>query len=394
VVCDNGTGFVKVGIAGENFPSHIFPSMVGRPTLRADEAIEANQTLKDVMCGDEAAAVRSNLDIQYPVENGIVRNWDDMEKLWDYTFHDKLGVDTRQHKILLTAPPMNPKKNREKMMEIMFEKYGFAASNSCIQAVLTLYAQGLLTGVVVDMGDGVTHVVPVYDGYVPPNLIRRLDVAGRHITQYFIKLLLLRGYAFNRTADFETVRQIKERVCYVAADIQQERMLALETTCLMERFTLPDGRVINVGRERFEAPEALFDPSLIDSEKPGVAKMVFEMVQSADIDLRTSLYKHIVLSGGSSMYPGLPSRLEADIKDLYLKNVLRGDSERLKKFKIKIEVRSSPTSHQHINPHPHPYPYPYSFALRSIPIPLGPTTSQAHGLSRRLRARGHHEGQR
>lgn len=150
---------------------------------------------------------------------------------------------------------MNPSKNRETLVQKIFEKYGFGAAHVAIQAMLTLYAQGLLTGVVVDTGDGVTHVVPVWDGFVPGNLIRRLDVAGRHITQYMIKLLLLRGYAFNRTADFDTVRQIKEKFCYVALDIKQERDLALETTCLMETYTLPDGRVIKIGRERFEAPE-------------------------------------------------------------------------------------------------------------------------------------------
>ena len=115
------------------------------------------------------------------------------------------------------------------------------------------------------------------------------------------------------------------------------RKLALETTCLMENFTLPDGRVIKLGRERFEAAEALFNPSLLDSEKVGMADMVFEMIQAADIDTRPEYYKHIVLSGGSSMYPGLPSRLEKDIKERYLRDVLNGDADRLKKFKIKIE---------------------------------------------------------
>mmetsp|Transcript_25485 Transcript_25485/g.35072 ORF Transcript_25485/g.35072 Transcript_25485/m.35072 type:complete len:267 (+) Transcript_25485:406-1206(+) len=219
----------------------------------------------------------------------------------------------------------------------MFETYKFAAGNVSIQAMLTLYAQGLLTGVVVDTGDGVTHVVPVYDGFVPQNLIRRLDVAGRHVTQYLIKLLMLRGYAFNRTADFDTVRQIKEKLCYVAMDIQSERKLALETTCLMENYTLPDGKVIKLGRERFEAPECLFNPTLVDSEKAGMADMVFEMIQDADIDTRSEYYKHIVLSGGSSMYPGLPSRLEKDIKDRYLKEILKGNVERMKKFKITVE---------------------------------------------------------
>ena len=148
---------------------------------------------------------------------------------------------------------------------------------------------------------------------MPQNLIRRLDVAGRHITRYLIKLLLLRGYAFNRTADFETVRQIKEKYCYVAHDVAVERRLAQETTVLETTHTLPDGRVIKLGRERFEAPEAMFDPSLIDVEAKGMGHMVFDMIQSADIDTRSEYYKHIVLSGGSSMYPGLPSRLERDI---------------------------------------------------------------------------------
>lgn len=289
------------------------------------------------MCGEEAAAVRHSLDVRYPVENGIVKNWEDMEHLWNYTFFDKLKIDPAGHKILLTEPPMNPTSNREQLVERMFEKYGFAASSISIQAMLTLYAQGLMTGVVVDTGDGVTHVVPVYDGYVPQHLIRRLDVAGRHITQYLIKLLMLRGYAFNRTADFETVRQIKEKLCYVANDIQTERQLAQETTCQMESYTLPDGRVIKLGRERFEAPEALFNPSLIDSEKVGMADMVFEMIQDADMDTRADYYKHIVLSGGSSMYPGLPTRLEKDIKDRYQREILKGNTDRMKKFKIKIE---------------------------------------------------------
>ncbi|KAJ1455620.1 actin-related protein 2 [Pelagophyceae sp. CCMP2097] len=337
VVCDNGTGFVKVGYASENFPRSIFPSMVGRPILRAEEAIDDSIILKSIMCGDEAAAVRMSLDVTYPVENGIVRNWDDMKTLWSYTFREKLGIDPKDYKIMLTEPPMNPTKNRAQLVSTMFEEYGFSYCNVSIQAMLTLYAQGLLTGCVVDTGDGVTHVVPVYDGFVPQNLIRRLDVAGRHVTHYLIKLLLLRGYAFNRSADLETVRQIKEKFCYVAHDIQAERKLALETTVLEETYALPDGRVIKLGRERFEAPEALFDPSLIDVEAKGMGHMVFDMIQSADIDTRSEYYKHIVLSGGSSMYPGLPSRLERDITQRYLADVLHGNEDRLKKFKLRIE---------------------------------------------------------
>lgn len=337
IVCDNGTGFVKCGYAGSNFPAFTFPSLVGRPIIRAAHKI-GDIEVKDLMVGDEASKLRSMLEVAYPMENGIVRNWEDMCHIWDYTFGPcKMNIDATNCKVLLTEPPMNPVKNREKMIEVMFEKYQFAGTYIAIQAVLTLYAQGLLTGVVVDSGDGVTHICPVYEGFALPHLTRRLDIAGRDITRYLIKLLLLRGYAFNHSADFETVRMIKEKLCYIGYNIEQEQKLALETTFLVEPYTLPDGRVIKLGGERFEAPEALFQPHLINVEGQGIAELVFNTIQAADIDIRPELYKHIVLSGGSTMYPGLPSRLEREIKQLYLERVLRGETEKLAKFKIRIE---------------------------------------------------------
>lgn len=344
VVCDNGTGFVKCGFAGENFPTAIFPAMIGRPIIRAEEKV-GNVELKDVMVGSEASELRTMLQLTYPMENGIIVNWEDMYHLWDYTFYEKLKIDPRECKVLLTEPAQNPKQNRIKMVQTMFERYGFQAVYVAIQAVLTLYGQGIQTGVVVDSGDGVTHIVPIYEGFALPHLTRRLDIAGRDITRYLIKLLLLKGYAFNSTADFETIRQMKEKLCYVGYDLNLERKLATETTVLVESYTLPDGRVIKVSNERFEAPEALFQPHLVDVESLGVAELLFNTIQSGDIDIRSELYKHIVLSGGSSMYPGLPSRLEKEIKQLYLQRVLNGDSSRLSKFKIKVE---DPPTRKHL----------------------------------------------
>lgn len=314
----------------------MFPSVVGRPILRAEESI-GNVQVKDIMVGDEAAELRSSLQMSYPMENGIVKNWTDMQHLWDYTFNEKLKIDPRDTKIMLTEPVMNPKANREKMVQTMLEGYGFQGVYVAIQAVLTLYAQGLTTGVVVDSGDGVTHIVPVVDGYSLPHITKRLDVAGRDVTQYLIKLLLLRGYAFNRTADFETVRQIKEKLCYTSYDVELDLKLATETTVLVESYTLPDGRVIKVGSERFEAPECMFQPHLVDVEQPGIAELLFQTIQAAPLDTRSDLYKHIVLSGGSTMYPGLPSRLEKEVKQLYFTEVLKQNAERFRNFKIRIE---------------------------------------------------------
>lgn len=289
------------------------------------------------MCGDDAEAVRTALQVSYPMENGIIKNWEDMGHLWNYAFYDRMQVDPRDKKVLLTEPPLNPLANRERMVGTMFEQYGFNGVYVAVQAVLALYAQGLSSGVVVDSGDGVTHIVPVYESTVLNHLTRRLDIAGRDVTRQLINLLLRRGYAFNRTADFETVRQIKEKFCYVSYDLDYDTRLSEETTVLMEKYELPDGRVINIGAERFQAPECLFQPHLVDCEQPGMAEYLFNTIQQADVDVRSSLYKAIVLSGGSSMYPGLPSRLEKELKQLWLTRVLNGDPERLDKFKVRIE---------------------------------------------------------
>ncbi|QRW16812.1 actin [Rhizoctonia solani] len=339
LVVDNGTGS---DTRGPTFPNMaIFPSVIGRPILRAEERL-GQHLIKDIMVGDEAEAVRSYLQITHPMEHGIVKDWDDMKHLWDYTFDQKLRVDPAGRKILLTEPPMNPKRNRERMAQVMFEEYGFGSVYVAIQACLPCTRKdtdilGLTTGVVVDSGDGVTHIVPVYDGFALPHLTRRLDIAGRDVTRYLIKLLLMRGYAFNRTADFDTVREIKEKFCYVSYDLEMDQRLSEETTVLVESYTLPDGRTIKIGAERFEAPECMFQPHLVDVEQPGVAEMLFQTIQSAAVDTRAELYKHIVLSGGSSMYPGLPSRLEKEMKQLYLTRVLGGDTSRLRNFKMRIE---------------------------------------------------------
>ncbi|KAI3387590.1 hypothetical protein SNEBB_000155 [Seison nebaliae] len=337
VVCDNGTGYVKCGEAGCNFPQHIFPSLVGRPMLRYARRV-GNAEIKDLMVGEEAASVRQMLEISYPMEKGIVKNWEDMKHIWDYTFSEKkMNIDFDRSKILLTEAPLNPVQNRRKLLEVMMEEYGFNACTVAIQAVMTLYSQGVTSGVVIDSGDGVTHICPVYEGFALEHLTKRLDIAGRNITQYLIKLLFSRGYAFNSSADAETVKKIKEDTCYVAYDIAKETKLALETTTLVKKYNLPDGRHIRIAAERFQAPECLFQPNLIDVESKGMAELLFDTIQSADIDVRSSLYNKIYLSGGSTMYPGLPSRLERELKQLYLTKVLNNDESRLKNFKLRVE---------------------------------------------------------
>ncbi|KAM0835349.1 hypothetical protein ACQ4PT_062990 [Festuca glaucescens] len=263
--------------------------------MESNKVVVCDNGTGDIVVGAACADLRHQLDVSYPVTNGIVQNWDDMGHIWDHAFYSELKVDPSECKILLTDPPLNPLKNREQMIETMFEKYNFSSVFIQIQAVLSLYAQGLLTGLVIDSGDGVTHVVPVVDGYSYPHLTKRMNVAGRHITSYLVDLLSRRGYAMNKSADFETVREIKEKLCYISYDYKREYQLGLETTILVKSYTLPDGRVIKVGTERFQAPEALFTPELIDVEGDGLADMAFRCIQEMDIDNRMTVYTSIRL---------------------------------------------------------------------------------------------------
>lgn len=227
-------------------------------------------------------------------------------------------------------------KNREKMGEIMFEKFDFAGVAFEYQALLTLMGEGNTTGAVLDSGDGVSHVIPVYEGTIMESQIKRLDVAGRHVTEYLIKLLMLRGYSFNSSADFETVREIKEAMCYVSIDIKKERKVALETTVCDKEYTLPDGQVILIGRERFEAPEILMNPALLEKENDDIALMVYNSIVECPMDMQKDLARNIWLSGGTTMMPGLSSRLTKEVEEYYVKYKFKGDRSGLNRVKVQV----------------------------------------------------------
>ncbi|MFX1253974.1 MAG: actin, cytoplasmic 2 [Promethearchaeota archaeon] len=315
LVVDNGTGLSKNGYAGEDQPRSVFPTLIGYPKYQSIMS-DVDHYVREYYVGEEAMNLRGVLKLIYPIEHGVVTDWDAMEKIWHYTFHNDLRVNPSEHPVLFTEAPLNPSRNREKMAEILFETFNAPAMYVSMQAVLSLYASGRTTGLVVDAGDGVMHIVPIYEGFAITHAIGRIDIAGRDITEYLRRLLRQRGYTLTSSAEKEIVRDIKERLCYVALDPERELKLAEKVSGMEKQYTLPDGETLTIGPERFLAPEAFFNPAAMGQEEQAMDEAIYESIQKCDIDLRKELYQNIVLSGGSTMFPGLKERLHKELTEM------------------------------------------------------------------------------
>ncbi|KZS92970.1 actin-like protein [Sistotremastrum niveocremeum HHB9708] len=315
VVIDNGSGTIKAGFAGEDHPKCFFPSYVGRPK---HVRVMAGALEGDTFIGRKAQEYRGLLKIKYPMEHGIVTDWEDMERIWSWIYAEELATLSEEHPVLLTEAPLNPRSNRDIAAQIFFDTFNVPALYTSVQAVLSLYSSGRTTGIVLDSGDGVTHAVPVFEGFSMPHAIRRVDIAGRDVTDYLQLLLRKSGHHLHTTAEREIVRTIKEKCCYVALSPAKEEK---ESTGRTEEFKLPDGNAISLGTERFRAPEILFNPEIVGQEYVGVHQVIVDSINRVDLDLRKSLFSNIVLSGGSTLCTGFGDRLLEEVKRLALKDI-------------------------------------------------------------------------
>lgn len=338
VVIDNGTGYTKMGYAGNYEPNFIVPSLISLATAdKKSSATAANKDTDvsdlDFFIGHEAAnEKRLNYSIDYPIRHGIVENWDNMEKYWQRCIYQYMCCDPEEHYFLLTEPPLNTPENREYTAEIMFETFNVPGLYIAVQAVLALCASLLtkqdqttgknasVTGTVIDSGDGVTHIIPVFEGYVIGSCIKHIPLAGRDVTNFVVQQLRDRGENLPAEVGLDVAKKIKEQFCYVCPDIVKEyQKYDTDPT----RFRQVAGKLktnnteykIDVGYERFLGPEIFFSPEIFSSDfTDPLPDVVDQTIQACPIDTRRPLYNYITLSGGSTMFKHFTKRLERDIR--------------------------------------------------------------------------------
>ncbi|KAJ5067152.1 actin [Anaeramoeba ignava] len=317
IVIDNGSDTIKAGFSGDDKPRSIISTIIGK-TRNSGEKLEKLEKLeKEYYIGEEAKTKRGILQLKYPIEHGIITNWDDMEKIWNYIFYKELRIAPEENPVFLTEKIMNPKANREKITQIMFETFSVPAMYLSNTSVLSIYSSGRTTGISVDFGDSEFNIVPVYEGYALPHSILHYFVSGRNLTDYMMKILNERGYSFKTSEEREIARDIKEKLCYVALDFEKESDSSNRSSSIEKEYYFPDNiHFITLEDERFKCPEPIFNPSLLGLEYSGIPETIYNSIMKCDHSIRKDFYGNIVLSGGSSFFPGIEKRIEKELTQL------------------------------------------------------------------------------
>ena len=356
VIIDCGSGYTKMGLAGSTSPSHVIPTVL----YRSDRAESVDFSIRGILplstslasspvvsIGNSAIkhSVSDARGFTKPILDGRVSDWTDLEYFIQNCYSQYLKIDSSERPVILTEPPLNPAINRERLAETMFETFNVPSMYIGVQAVLALYAywdgKSAMTGTVVDSGDGLTHVIPVTEGYV--GAAKELGIAGKDVTKLIYDSLVMRGEVEinspeSAVAVGRLAKEIKESLSYVCADPVKEFSRFDSDLSLFRKIEWTDPRVgkatdCAVGYERFLGPEIFFQPSLVGGNT-SLQSLVVDTVQACPIDYRRGLFSNIVLSGGSTMFPNFATRLQHEVGQLVKGSVKVAGNVEVQRFAV------------------------------------------------------------
>jgi len=309
IVLENGTLNTKVGVAGEDSPKLNFPTCVGYPPEMAHLSIKAGETWKgQYTVGDEAERKKSSSLLKWPIEGGIVKDWDAMEKVWTHAFSELMVTPAEEYGgVLLTDAITNPKDGREQMTHIMFERFQLPNFYVAAQPMLAMYGAGRTTGVTVDAGHDYIHCVPLLDGYPLPYASQKYPIAGKALTAALMESV---QQQLATSPDISSAMKMKEQCCRVAVDYAADAQKATDSP---KEFMMPDGAKVTLGVEQVAPCELLFTPEKHGRDHRGLQYVVNKVIMDCDYEQRDELWKNVLLAGGTSFTKNLPERLQSEL---------------------------------------------------------------------------------
>ena len=308
-VIDNGSGYMKAGFSGEEAPKVMFPTMVGKTKV---EGIYVGDEKKESIIGSEAEKKFGILDISYPIQGGTIVNWDEMERIWANTFYGELKISTEEHNLLLSESPFITRKDREKMLEMMFETFNCASTYLVAQSVLAAYSVGKSTGISIDCGHTSLNFAPIYEGFLQRHCVQHIPIAVKDINDFLINLLIKNGQVIDSKMQKQSIIKAKESFCFLRHDNEDEIEKKKEEET--KEWELPDKKKITINKERFQATEVIFDPKQFGYDYPNFQELFKKTVKGIDSDLREIMLANIIFNGGTTLIKGFKSRVTQEIE--------------------------------------------------------------------------------
>eukprot|EP00761_Pharyngomonas_kirbyi_P001263 gb/GECH01001266.1/.p1 GENE.gb/GECH01001266.1/~~gb/GECH01001266.1/.p1 ORF type:complete len:376 (+),score=93.29 gb/GECH01001266.1/:1-1128(+) len=317
VVIDIGSDSCKICYSGEDSPQFDIKTILNKPIS------EQSNISSDSTYVGKPHDTQHYISVE-PIQLGKTEDWNELQEYFKHLFLDELEISPKDQKVLLTGSLVYSRENREKIAQIFFENLRVAGLCMSLPSVLGLFSSGRTTGIVVEIGEGSTKIVPIFEGHGISYAIRSVDVSGFHLTEYLKKLLDDKGHNFSMCSrKMDVIKDIKHTTCQILSrENDQTIHPSSPSTSVSDsgEYELPDGTLIDIGEERYQCPEALFDPSLVEQSSPGIHKSLLDSIEKCDQYLHSKLFNNILLTGGSTLIAGITDRLQESVQELTLRS--------------------------------------------------------------------------